>query len=102
MRRLVIFFCLLCPAAAEERRIELVLPPPAIELCTETLCEARPSPWERREMLGEAMGRVLGMRNGRWDAFSGQLFEDFENGPVIAGTFRKSAAQIQLRWRPGG
>lgn len=107
MRRLALLLLFLGPAvAADEKaaggKIELKLPPPNFQLCSETLCAPKHSPWEKRELLGEAMGRWLGVKDGRWDAFNGKLFEDFENGPVISGTVRHSAAQIQLRWRPGG
>lgn len=108
MRRLVLLVLFLGPAAAADEnaaggKIDLKLPPPPnIRLCSQTLCAPTHSPWEKRELLGEAMGRWLGVKNGRWDAFNGKLFEDFENGPVISGTVRHGAAQIQLRWRPGG
>ncbi len=101
MRRLVLALLLIGPAAAAEP-LNLSLPLPDFELCFEKLCPVRPSPWEKRELLGEAMGRWLGVKGGRWDAFNGKLFEDFETSPVISGTIRKNAAQIQLRWRPGG
>jgi hypothetical protein len=96
------FILLFFGSAAAAEPLDLAVTLPDFEACAETLCPARHSPWERRELVGEAMGRWLGVRNGRWDAFSGKLFEEFENGPVISGTIRKNAAQIQLRWRPGG
>jgi len=52
----------------------------------------------RGELLGEALGRRLGVHNGRWDMFDATLAG--KGGPMIAGTVRKNAAEIQLRWRP--
>jgi hypothetical protein len=56
------------------------------------------SPWDRNQMLGDALGDWMGVHNGRWDMVDGVLTED---GPSIAGTFKKGAAVIQLRWHPG-
>ena len=58
----------------------------------------QPSPWDRDQMLGDAMGDALGIHNGRWEMVDGVLTE---GGPTIAGTFKKVAAVIQLRWHPG-
>jgi hypothetical protein len=54
-----------------------------------------------RELLGDTLGNWLGVRAGRWDVFSETLSDDNSsgNGPVLAGTVRKDAAEIQLRWR---
>jgi hypothetical protein len=57
------------------------------------------SPWNRNQMLGEALGNWMGVHNGRWDMVDGVLTED--GGPSIGGTFKKGAAIIQLRWHPG-
>lgn len=70
-----------------------------IGLRAETLSpQRRNADWAHSELLGEALGRWLGVHNGRWDmidaTFAGQ------GGPMIAGTVRKNAAEIQLRWRP--
>jgi hypothetical protein len=56
--------------------------------------------WLHNELLGDALGRWLGVRNGRWDMFARTLAATNEGGPTIAGTIRKNAAEIQLRWRP--
>jgi hypothetical protein len=101
MRALLMALLLLGPAAASETA-GLTMPPLEIDPCLDKLCPAPPSPWQKRELLGEAMGRWLGVRNGRWDAFDGKLFEDVVDSPVLSGTVRKNAAEIQLRWRPGG
>jgi len=58
----------------------------------------RDAHWARDELLGEALGRWLGVHNGRWDMFDATLAG--KGGPMIAGTVRKNAAEIQLRWRP--
>jgi hypothetical protein len=59
-----------------------------------------------RELLGDALGNWMGVKAGRWDLFHATLFDDGTagdeaNSPVIAGTIRKNAAEIQLRWHPG-
>ena len=51
-----------------------------------------------REKLGDVLGNLLGVHDGRWDLLSDSAAED---GPVLAGTFRRGAAEIQLRWHPG-
>lgn len=56
------------------------------------------SPWDRNQMLGDALGDALGVHNGRWEMYDGVLTE---GGPTINGTFKKGAAVIQLRWHPG-
>ena len=66
----------------------------------ENLPPRREVRWERSELLGEALGRWLGVRDGRWDLFDASLLQPGEGGPVLAGTVRKNAAEIQLRWRP--
>ena len=55
----------------------------------------------KRELLGDTLGHWLGIRAGRLDVFSETLFADDSpgNGPILAGTIRKDAAEIQLRWR---
>jgi hypothetical protein len=101
MRPLALVLLLVGPAGAGEP-LDFATPPLSIERCVEQLCPVPHSRWEKRELLGEAMGRWLGVQNGRWDAFNGKLFEDFDTSPVISGTVRKNAAEIQIRWRPGG
>jgi hypothetical protein len=56
------------------------------------------SPWAHDQMLGEALGDWLGVRNGCWEVYDGVLTE---GGPTIGGTFKKGAAVIQLRWHSG-
>jgi hypothetical protein len=58
----------------------------------------QPSPWDRNQMLGDAMGDWLGVHHGRWEMYDGVLME---GGPTVGGTFKKGAAVIQLRWHPG-
>ena len=66
-----------------------------------SLSSLRPdAPWARTELLGEALGRRLGVRNGRWDMFDARLAPAGKSGPTLAGTVRKNRAEIQLRWRP--
>ena len=60
----------------------------------------RDARWEHNELLGDALGQWLGVHNGRWDVFAETLAATDESGPTIAGTIRKNAAEIQLRWRP--
>ena len=55
-------------------------------------------PWLGREKLGDVLGNLLGVHDGRWDILSDAAAE---GGPVLAGTFRRGAAEIQLRWHPG-
>jgi hypothetical protein len=57
------------------------------------------SPWLHNRLLGDAIGDWMGVHNGRWDMYDGALTRD--GGPSIAGTFKKGAAVIQLRWHPG-
>ena len=55
----------------------------------------QPSPWDRNQMLGDALGDALGIHKGRWEMYDGVLMK---GGPTIGGTFKKGAAVIQLRW----
>jgi hypothetical protein len=61
---------------------------------------------QSRELLGDALGNWMGVKDGRWDVFNAALFDDGTpsgktNSPTIAGTVRADAALIQLRWHPG-
>jgi hypothetical protein len=58
----------------------------------------QPSPWDRNQMLGDALGDALGIHKGRWEMYDGAVME---GGPSINGTFKKGAAIIQLRWKSG-
>jgi len=58
-------------------------------------------PWMQHQMLGDALGNLLGVHDGRWDLFTETVTDEEENGPAIAGTIRRGAAEIQLRWHPG-
>ena len=58
-------------------------------------------PWSKGELIGDTMGRWLGMRGGKLDVFDQTLAFMGEDGPVLSGTIRKNAAEIQLRWHPG-
>jgi hypothetical protein len=60
----------------------------------------REARWAHGELLGEALGRWLGVQNGRWDMFDASLAPAGKSGPTVAGTIRKNTAEIQLRWRP--
>jgi hypothetical protein len=57
--------------------------------------------WLNNELLGDALGRWLGVKNGRWELFSETVALMGDSGPTIAGTVNKNAVKIQLRWRPG-
>ena len=58
-------------------------------------------PWSKGELIGDRMGRWLGVRDGKMDVFDQDLTLMGEDGPVLCGTIRKNAAEIQLRWHPG-
>ena len=66
----------------------------------------RPSPprhsavMAQDELLGDTLGRWLGVRDGSWDMFADTLAPAGKGGPTIAGTIRKNAAEILLRWHP--
>ncbi|MGA7676015.1 MAG: hypothetical protein WCA78_13335 [Rhizomicrobium sp.] len=60
----------------------------------------RDAVWAQGELVGDALGNWLGVHNGRLDVFVKSLAAAGENGPTIAGTIRKNAAEIQLRWHP--
>ncbi len=80
--------------------LRLVVLPQAIGANPGKLMPHRRARWPQDELLGDALGRWLGVDNGRWDVLP-QTLAAGDGGPVIAGTFRKNAAEIQLRWRPG-
>ncbi len=62
------------------------------------------SVWSKDVVLGDRLGKWLGVRAGHLDLFNEPLFDDGTapepSEPTIAGTIRKDAAEIQLRWRP--
>lgn len=106
MRTILIVAILLSATAAaqdmDDRAVplRLVVLPRAIGANPGNLTPYRQARWPQDELLGDALGRWLGVDNGRWDVFP-QTLAAGDGGPVIAGTFRKNAAEIQLRWHPG-
>ena len=91
-----------CAQEANVRALSLrMAPAKAASADGETLSPSRrDAPWARDELMGEALGRWLGVHNGRWDVFAEPLAAAGEGGPTIAGTIRKNAAEIQLLWSP--
>ncbi|MDE2133104.1 MAG: hypothetical protein KGM97_10400 [Alphaproteobacteria bacterium] len=106
MRTVLIVAALLSAAAAAQDMgdhaapLRLVVLSRAIGANPGKLMSQRQARWPQDELLGDALGRWLGVDHGRWDVFP-QTLAMGDGGPVIAGTFRKNAAEIQLRWRPG-
>lgn len=94
MRVCLFALCLFATAASAEDAHDRALPLPAADKSLE-----RAAPWSHRELLGDALGHWLGVRDGRWEMFDEPLADD--GGPVLAGTIKKNEALIQLRWHPG-
>ncbi len=107
MRAVLIVAILLSAAAAAAQDMgdpaapwRLVVLPRATGAIPGNPMPYRRARWPQDELLGDALGRWLGVDNGRLDVFP-QTLAASDGGPVIAGTFRKNAAEIQLRWHPG-
>jgi hypothetical protein len=104
MRALLIaaFLLFATAASAQEPSVSLRLAADAqaVTVPEKLLPSRRDTYWVHNELLGDALGRWLGVRNGRWDMFAETPAATDEGSPTIAGTIRKNAAEIQLRWRP--
>jgi hypothetical protein len=99
---IAVFLLFATAASAQEPSVplRLVADTPAVADPEKLLPLRRDAPWAHNELLGDALGRWLGVHNGRCDMFGDTLAVTGERGPTIAGTIRKNAAEIQLRWRP--
>jgi hypothetical protein len=105
MRASLFAACLMSVSAAAAEDLNARAHPLPLPL-NEQRNAARQADPPKREVLGDALGNWMGVKDGHWDVFDAALFDDGTSGseakgPTIAGTVRKDAAEIQLRWHPG-
>ncbi|MDE2183433.1 MAG: hypothetical protein KGJ78_10475 [Alphaproteobacteria bacterium] len=93
--RIALAAALVLVAIAAEARETSPSPPSSIARAEQA---PNPDPWRQKELLGDALGRWLGVRNGKLDVFEDRLSNE-PGYPIVSGTIRKDAAEIQLRWR---